>query len=132
MITIEALYSHYLKHPVVCTDTRSLSEGCIFFALKGLSFDGNKFASLALEKGASVAEAALLIYTSFDGALLDITARKESEEVLLAAKEQAEAAQQLGKRQQVRHRALFCLHASVSCVRLLYSSHVLAVPREPL
>ena len=55
MITIEALYAHYLKHPVVCTDTRSLSEGCIFFALKGLSFDGNKFASLALEKGAAFA-----------------------------------------------------------------------------
>lgn len=38
----------------VSTDTRNLPEGCIFFALHGETFDGNKFAADALEKGASL------------------------------------------------------------------------------
>ena len=52
---IEELYSIYLKHPVVSTDTRNLPDGCIFFALKGASFDGNAFAAQALENGAAYA-----------------------------------------------------------------------------
>ncbi len=50
---IAALYEVYLKHPSVKTDTRQLQEGDIFFALKGPSFNGNQFASAALEKGAA-------------------------------------------------------------------------------
>lgn len=38
----------------VSTDTRNLPEGCIFFALKGTSFDGNRYAAQALEKGAAL------------------------------------------------------------------------------
>ncbi len=52
---ISELYTLYRQHPVVCTDTRQLTPGCIFFALKGGNFDGNKFAAQALEKGAAVA-----------------------------------------------------------------------------
>ncbi len=52
---ITALYSIYRKYPSVQTDTRKLSEGCIFFALSGANFDGNKFAKEALEKGAAYA-----------------------------------------------------------------------------
>ena len=37
------------------TDTRNLPAGCVFFALHGERFDGNKFAKQALETGASVA-----------------------------------------------------------------------------
>ncbi len=37
----------------VSTDTRNLPAGCIFFALKGDTFNGNKFAAQALEKGAA-------------------------------------------------------------------------------
>ena len=37
------------------TDTRNLSTGCVFFALHGERFDGNKFAKQALEQGASLA-----------------------------------------------------------------------------
>jgi UDP-N-acetylmuramoyl-tripeptide--D-alanyl-D-alanine ligase len=55
MISIEQLYSIYLQHPEITTDTRKLSPGCLFFALKGDNFDGNKFASAALENGASYA-----------------------------------------------------------------------------
>lgn len=52
---IEQLYSIYLEHPVVTTDSRNCPAGSIFFALKGERFDGNKFAAEVLEKGCSVA-----------------------------------------------------------------------------
>ena len=39
----------------VSTDSRNLPEGCIFVALKGETFDGNKFALQALQQGASLA-----------------------------------------------------------------------------
>lgn len=54
MSQIEAIYKHYLINPVVSTDTRAITEGCIFFALKGPSFNGNTFAKQALESGASI------------------------------------------------------------------------------
>ena len=57
------LYNIYLRHPQVTTDSRSLpataptdgSDCGIFVALKGASFDGNKFAAMALERGCSYA-----------------------------------------------------------------------------
>lgn len=36
----------------VCTDTRKIVPGCLFVCLKGEKFDGNEFASAAIEKGA--------------------------------------------------------------------------------
>ncbi len=54
-MTIEQLYSLYLEHPVVTTDTRDLPEGSVFFALKGNTFNGNNFALQALEKGCAYA-----------------------------------------------------------------------------
>ncbi|KAA3625942.1 MAG: UDP-N-acetylmuramoyl-tripeptide--D-alanyl-D-alanine ligase [Bacteroidetes bacterium] len=50
---IAALYDIYKKHPVICTDSRKVEEGVLFFALKGDNFDGNKFAKAALEAGAA-------------------------------------------------------------------------------
>ena len=38
----------------VSTDTRTLPAGCVFFALHGERFDGNKFAKQALDQGASL------------------------------------------------------------------------------
>ncbi|WAC41880.1 UDP-N-acetylmuramoyl-tripeptide--D-alanyl-D-alanine ligase [Pedobacter sp. SL55] len=55
MVNIEQLYQHYLKHSVICTDTRSISEGCLFFALKGDKFDANQFAEKAIADGAAFA-----------------------------------------------------------------------------
>ncbi len=55
MIFLTDLYLLFIQNPIVCTDTRTISEGCLFFALKGDSFNGNKFASEALEKGAGYA-----------------------------------------------------------------------------
>ena len=55
MTNIESLYQHYLKNPVVCTDTRTITKDCLFFALKGDNFDGNAFAMDALTQGAAFA-----------------------------------------------------------------------------
>lgn len=51
----EDLHQLYLKHRVICTDTRKISPSCIFFALKGENFDANEFAAKAIEAGASYA-----------------------------------------------------------------------------
>ena len=52
---IKELYEIYKAHPVVTTDSRNCPEGSIFFALKGETFDGNKFAVAAIEKGCAYA-----------------------------------------------------------------------------
>ena len=52
---IKELYKLYQQHPCITTDSRNCPEGSIFLALKGESFDGNKFALQALEKGCSYA-----------------------------------------------------------------------------
>ncbi|MGB5236213.1 MAG: UDP-N-acetylmuramoyl-tripeptide--D-alanyl-D-alanine ligase [Flavobacteriaceae bacterium] len=54
-MTIGRLHQLFLKYPVACTDTRQIREACIFFALTGDNFDGNKFASHALKNGAMYA-----------------------------------------------------------------------------
>lgn len=46
------LYPFFKAHPAICTDTRNIVKGCIFFALKGPSFNGNTFAQKAIESGA--------------------------------------------------------------------------------
>ena len=52
---IKELYEIYKAHPVVTTDSRNCPEGSMFFALKGETFDGNKFAVAAIEKGCAYA-----------------------------------------------------------------------------
>ncbi len=52
---INKLYEIFLSQRTISTDTRSLPQGAIFFALKGDNFDGNKYAIQALEAGASYA-----------------------------------------------------------------------------
>ncbi|MGB4774622.1 MAG: UDP-N-acetylmuramoyl-tripeptide--D-alanyl-D-alanine ligase [Daejeonella sp.] len=47
------LYQIFKKHPSVCTDTRKITASCLFFALKGDSFNGNTFADTALGQGAA-------------------------------------------------------------------------------
>lgn len=51
---IAELYNHFLQHPIVCTDTRDIQKGSVFFALKGDKFNANQFASQALESGCSL------------------------------------------------------------------------------
>ena len=50
---MQALYQKYLEHPVICTDSRNITPGCLFFCLKGERFDGNDFAEQALQAGAA-------------------------------------------------------------------------------
>ena len=50
-MNISELHNLFLKHSVICTDTRSIIPNSIFFSLKGENFNGNKFAKQALEKG---------------------------------------------------------------------------------
>lgn len=52
---VENLYKIFQEYQTVTTDTRQITEGCIFFALKGDTFDGNVFAGKALELGAKCA-----------------------------------------------------------------------------
>ena len=52
---ITELYQLYQQHRQITTDSRDCPKGSIFLALKGDSFDGNKFASSALEKGCAYA-----------------------------------------------------------------------------
>jgi len=49
------LYSLFLQHPVISTDSRNCQAGSIFFALKGEKFNANAYALSALENGCSYA-----------------------------------------------------------------------------
>ena len=51
----ESLYTLFKSRGVVTTDSRNCPPGSLFFALRGASFDGNKFASQALSAGCSYA-----------------------------------------------------------------------------
>ena len=52
---IPELYKLFLQHPSIQTDTRKLTNGDLFFALKGPNFNANLFAKHAIEKGAAYA-----------------------------------------------------------------------------
>lgn len=52
---IAELYQKYLETGKVSTDTRQITSGSVFFALKGPTFNANAFAEEALAKGASYA-----------------------------------------------------------------------------
>lgn len=52
---IQDLYKLYLSIKKICTDTRQIRGGEMFFALKGPNFDGNAYAKDAISKGANLA-----------------------------------------------------------------------------
>ena len=52
---IKELYSIFCKCGTVTTDSRTIRGGELFFALKGENFDGNEYASKALDAGAAYA-----------------------------------------------------------------------------
>lgn len=55
-ITTEELYNLFVAAgQKVCTDTRKIEKGAVFFALKGPSFNANEFAAKALDQGCSLA-----------------------------------------------------------------------------
>ena len=52
---IQKLYQFFLKHPIICTDSRKITKGSVFFSLKGENFNGNEFAEKAINEGCSFA-----------------------------------------------------------------------------
>lgn len=70
MSRLKLLHSLFLHHPLICTDTRKIQKGCIFFALKGPNFNGNSFAQQALNEGASFAVIDEAAYLNDDRCLL--------------------------------------------------------------
>ena len=52
---IQNLYQKYRESGRVSTDTRQITPGSVFFALRGEKFNANEFASEAITKGASYA-----------------------------------------------------------------------------
>lgn len=68
--SIEYLYSCYAESGSVSTDTRKITPGSVFFALRGDKFNANEFAAQALEKGASWAVVDEERYKTSDRCLL--------------------------------------------------------------
>lgn len=54
-MNLETLHNLFLKCSSVSTDTRKIISNCMFFALKGDTFNGNTFAAKAIENGAAYA-----------------------------------------------------------------------------
>ena len=52
---ISELYKIYKSKSSICTDTRKIKKGGLFFALKGENFNGNLFAAKAISDGCSFA-----------------------------------------------------------------------------
>ncbi|MBN1987317.1 MAG: UDP-N-acetylmuramoyl-tripeptide--D-alanyl-D-alanine ligase [Prolixibacteraceae bacterium] len=55
MTTTEEIYTCFIKSSGISTDSRKITPGCLFFALKGENFNGNKYAEEAVKKGAAYA-----------------------------------------------------------------------------
>jgi len=52
-MSIIELYEIFTKHPKISTDSRRIEKDSLFFALKGDNFNGNTYATTALENGAA-------------------------------------------------------------------------------
>ncbi|MBP9083154.1 MAG: UDP-N-acetylmuramoyl-tripeptide--D-alanyl-D-alanine ligase, partial [Bacteroidia bacterium] len=67
MDVIQQLYTLFINGAAICTDTRTISPGSIFFALKGENFNGNQYASQALKAGAAAVVIDEYVDTPDDG-----------------------------------------------------------------
>ena len=54
-MTTTELHNLFLASEGICTDTRKIQPNTIFFALKGANFNGNEFASKAIDAGCNYA-----------------------------------------------------------------------------
>ena len=52
---LKDIYRLFLKYPAITTDSRNCPENSLFFALKGVSFNGNHFAKEAIKRGCKYA-----------------------------------------------------------------------------
>ena len=69
----EQIYKLFRESKGICTDSRSIAVGQIFFALWGDNYNGNKFAADAIERGASWAIIDDLAFESDKTILVDDT-----------------------------------------------------------
>jgi len=69
-MTTKELYRIFLENPEISTDTRKISQGSIFFALRGDNFNGNEYAVEALKKGASFAIVDEALYSQKENIIL--------------------------------------------------------------
>lgn len=53
MDTLHQLYELFSQQPIISTDSRKIDAGCLFFALRGEQFNGNRYAAAALQAGAA-------------------------------------------------------------------------------
>ena len=60
----------FLSSTGICTDTRKLEKGQLFFALKGGNFNGNTFAAQALKEGAIAAVIDEAEYKASNGTII--------------------------------------------------------------
>ncbi len=70
MTTIENIYKLFKEAKRVSTDSRKIEDGCLFFALKGENFNGNRFAEKAISGGAAYAIVDEAEYASSDRIVL--------------------------------------------------------------
>ena len=76
---IKQLYDLYQQHPCITTDSRNCPKDSIFLALKGASFDGNKFAKTALDKGCAYAIIDEPAFAEADNDRLSLASREPME-----------------------------------------------------
>ena len=84
---VEFLYSRFLLAEGVSTDTRTIREGDLFFALSGPNFNGNVFAEEALRKGALLAVVDDEEYSHTENTLLVPNALKALQELAIFHRE---------------------------------------------
>ena len=70
MSDLGKIYPRFLTATGISTDSRKIEEGCVFFALKGENFNGNKYAADAIRQGASFAIIDEKEYESSDQTIL--------------------------------------------------------------
>ena len=75
MNNTDCMYEAWLASRTVSTDSRRITPGCLFFALRGESFDGNAFVPEALKKGAALCVTSDARYAGTEGCLVvdDVT-----------------------------------------------------------
>ncbi len=67
---IQKIHELFLQFPTPCTDTRKITPNCIFFALKGENFNGNRYAEQAIKNGAVYAIVDEATYANHSHAIL--------------------------------------------------------------
>ncbi|WP_350290971.1 UDP-N-acetylmuramoyl-tripeptide--D-alanyl-D-alanine ligase [uncultured Croceitalea sp.] len=69
-MNLTKLHKLFLQFPTISTDTRKISADCLFFALKGPNFNGNKFAEDAIRAGAAYAIVDEKVYNTSENTIL--------------------------------------------------------------